>query len=119
MPTDFRDGRTFPRSGRRAIGEAFWLARVSDKARAAAAGTIHDYIYPCPMDRGVLERWGVSVDAFEDALRRHPDDEGMHRWLLANVPSENVRRANRWLVEEKIENLERQDAEEGVAVKAR
>lgn len=119
MPTDFRDGRTFPRSGRRAIGEAFWLARLSDKARAAAAGTIHDYIYPCPLDRGVLERWGISVAAFEDALQRNPDDDALHRWLVANVPAENVRRANRWLLEEKMENLERQDAEEGVAMKER
>jgi len=119
MPIDFRDGRTFPRSGRRAIGEAFWLARMSDKARAAAAGTIHDYIYPCPMDRGVLERWGITVEVFEDALRRNADDEGLRRWLVANVPAENVERANRWLLDDKIENLERQDAEEGVAAKER
>ncbi len=60
MPTDFRDGKTFPRRGRESIGEALWLLRVADKGRAAAAGTIHDYIYPCPMDQGMMERWGIT-----------------------------------------------------------
>lgn len=113
MPTDFRDGKTFPRRGRDAIGEALWLARISDKARAEAAATIYDYVYPCPMDRGVLERWGVNVETFEDALRQHTTDEALYAWLMENVPIENVRRANQWLVEERRENLDRQDAEEG------
>jgi hypothetical protein len=114
MPPDFRDGKTFPRRGRDTIGEALWLARISDKARAAAAGTIHDYIYPCPMDRGVVERWGITVETFEDALERQATDDEMYAWLLANVPMERIRHANRWLLEERRENLERQDAEEGV-----
>jgi len=112
MPTDFRDGKTFPRRGRQAIGEALWLARISDKARADAAGTIYDYIYPCPMDRGVVERWGVTMKSFEDALERYTTDEDLYAWLLANVPIENIRRANRWLLDERQENLDRQDAEE-------
>ncbi len=113
MPTDFRDGKTFPRRGRQEIGEALWLARLSDKARAAAAGTIYDYIYPCPMDRGVVERWGITVAAFEDALREHATDDALYAWLVTNVPMENVRKANRWLLEERKNNLDRQDAEEG------
>jgi len=119
MPTDFRDGKTFPRRGRQQIGEALWLARLSDKARADAAGTIDDYIYPCPMDRGVIERWGTTVAAFEDALRQHATDDELYAWLVANVPMEKIREANRWLLEERKENLDRQDAEEGVALEAR
>ena len=65
MATDFRDGKTFPRRGRDAIDGVMWLKRVSDKARAAAAGTIFDYIYPCPMDKGVMERWGITPSEFE------------------------------------------------------
>ena len=75
MPTDFRDEKTFPRRGREAIGEALWLLRVSDKGRASAAGTIHDYVYPCPMDQGMLERWSIAPAEFDEALRRHPTDE--------------------------------------------
>lgn len=36
----------FPRSGRQRVGRYAWLGRMADKARAALAGTIHDYIYP-------------------------------------------------------------------------
>jgi len=112
MATDFRDGKTFPRRGREAIGEALWLARITDKARASKAGTIHDYIYPCPMDQGVLERWGVSVAEFEKALAADPSDAGMLRWLGERATPERIRKANAWLLNDKIENLNRQDAEE-------
>lgn len=114
MPTDFRDGKTFPRPGRLPLGDALWLARAIDKARAAAAGTIHDYIYPCPMDRGVFDRWGVTPKEFETALARNPDDAAMLAWLTGRVPPERRAAANAWLLDEKTENLDRQDGEEGV-----
>lgn len=116
MPTDFRDGKTFPRRGRQAIGDALWLARISDKARADAAGTIYDYIYPCPMDLGVLARWKVPQREFEEALRRHADDDELYAWLQQRVAPEDIQSANRWLLDERAENLDRQDAEEGAAV---
>jgi len=112
VPTDFRDGKTFPRRGRDEAGGAMWLLRVFDKARAAANGTIHDYIYPCPMDQGVLSRWGIDSTRFEQAIRAHPDDESILAWLQATVSPERIRAANQWLREEKQENLDRQDREE-------
>ena len=114
MATDFRDGKTFPRPGREPIGEAFWLARVFDKARASANDTIFDYIYPCPMDKGVMERWGITPEEFDEAIERNTTDEAIHRWLQSRTTPERIRSANEWLLEEKMENLERQDAEEGV-----
>jgi hypothetical protein len=116
MPTDFRDGKTFPRRGREQIGEFLWLGRVADKGRAALAGTIHDYVYPCPIDRGMLERWGVSVADFETALAQHATDEALSAWLASRVPPERLAAANAWLVAEKSHNMDRQDAEEGVLV---
>ena len=112
MPTDFRDGKTFPRRGREPLGGVLWLARVVDKARAAAAGTLHDYIYPCPMDRGVFERWGVHAREFEVALREHGTDEGVLEWLRGRVAPAQQEAANRWLLEERRANLDRQDREE-------
>jgi uncharacterized protein DUF5069 len=112
MPTDFRDGKTFPRRGREAIGDALWLLRVSDKGRASAAGTIDDYIYPCPMDRGMFERWGVSASEFEKALAQHPTDDELYAWFKERVRPAEIQAANEWLLGERIENLDRQDAEE-------
>jgi hypothetical protein len=115
MPTDFRDGKTFPRRGRQPVGEALWLLRMSDKGRAAAAGTIHDYVYPCGMDRGVMERWGITPAQFDAALALNPDDASLHAWVVERVPAPAIRAANRWLLDEKSANLDRQDGEEAVA----
>lgn len=119
MPTDFRDGKTFPRRGREAMGDALWLLRASDKGRAAAAGTIHDYIYPCPMDQGMMERWGVTEDEFNEALRRNPTDELLLAWFNGRVRADDIRSANDWLVRERTANLDRQDAEEVSPVQSR
>ncbi len=112
MPKDFRDGKTFPRSGRHKLGKFYWLARAFDKARASADDTIFDYIYPCPMDQGVFERWGISPADFDRAIRDHRDDEAILAWAQSRVSDDRIERANSWLVKEKLENLERQDREE-------
>jgi hypothetical protein len=119
MPTDFRDGKTFPRRGREAIGDTLWLLRAADKGRAAAAGTIHDYIYPCPMDQGMMERWGLTADEFNDALRHNATDESLFAWFTDRVTADDIRTANAWLLRERSENLDRQDAEEVAPVRSR
>jgi len=116
MATDFTDGKTFPRPGRLPYEDTLWLLRVFDKARAAAAVTIHDYIYPCPMDQGVFSRWGITSSDFDQAIREHTTDEAIFAWLKTRATPEGILKANEWLIREKIENLDRQDAEEGVAV---
>lgn len=114
MATDFRDGKTFPRAGRDRLGGFMWLKRVFDKGRAAADGTIFDYKYPCPMDKGVFERWGITPEAFDRALEQHRTDDAILAWLKERVGDERREAANRWLTVDKAENLDRQDAEEGV-----
>ncbi len=116
MATDFTDGKTFPRRGREPIGDALWLARLFDKARASAAGTIFDYIYPCPMDKGVMERWGISPDEFDEAIAAHASDQAIGEWLLTRTTRGRIDDANRWLLDEKKANLDRQDSEEGVTI---
>jgi hypothetical protein len=114
MATDFRDGVSFPRRGREAIGGYLWLARVFDKARAAADGTIHDYIYPCPMDKGVFERWGITAAQFDEALATHRTDDAILSWVRERVDDAKRDAANAWLVHDKAANMDRQDSEEGV-----
>lgn len=118
MATDFRDGKTFPRRGRAALGNALWLARVYDKARAAANGTIHDYIYPCPMDQGVMQRWGITPAQFDEAIQSQRGDNEMLSWLQSRSSAQQIEAANRWLLVEKVANLDRQDAEEGGGIVA-
>jgi Domain of unknown function (DUF5069) len=91
-----------------------WLFRVFDKARAAADGTIYDYIYPCPMDKGVFERWGITPKQFDEAIRTRRSDDEILAWLKEHVSDERRETANAWLRNDKSENLDRQDSEEGV-----
>lgn len=113
MATDFRNGE-FPRPGRMALDGYLWLARVFDKARASRDRTIDEYIYPCPMDRGVFDRWGITARMFDAALDTCHTDDDVVSWLNARVPASRRDEANRWLLDEKSANLDRQDAEEGV-----
>jgi hypothetical protein len=113
MATDFRSGRDFPRRAREDIDGFLWLARVFDKARASQNETIHDYIYPCPMDRGVFDRWGITSRMFDAALDSCDTDDEILAWLRARVTSDRRDDANRWLLGEKIANLDKLDAEEG------
>ncbi|MDQ2858455.1 MAG: DUF5069 domain-containing protein [Candidatus Eremiobacteraeota bacterium] len=114
MATDFRSGKAFPRRGRDRAGDFAWLLRVFDKARAAADGTIFDYIYPCPMDQGVFERWGITAAEFDAAIASRRTDEAILEWLAARVDAAHRSAANRWVTIDKAANLDRQDAEEGV-----
>ena len=113
MPTDFRDGKTFPRRGREALGEFLWLARVFDKARAKTNRTHDGYIYPCPMDRAVMHRWGISPSEFTTATSENPTDDRILTWLSERVAPDQMRTANTWLLRQ-ADSLDRQDAEEGV-----
>ena len=113
MPTDFRDGKTFPRRGREALGDFLWLARVFDKARAKTNRTHDGYIYPCPMDRAVMSRWGVSPSEFSAAIGEHSTDDQILAWLSERVTPDGVKAANEWLLSQRS-SLDRQDAEEGV-----
>jgi hypothetical protein len=114
MATDFRSGKDFPRRGRERLGEFYWLARVFDKARAKRDDTIFDYIYPCPLDRGVFERWGITSDDFDKALQTIDTDDGILAWVKSRVADAKRDGANTFVIVDKAASLDKQDAEEGV-----
>ena len=62
----------------------------------------------------MFDRWGITSRMFDAALDTCRTDDEIVTWLKARVPESRRDDANRWLLEEKTENLDRQDAEEGV-----
>jgi hypothetical protein len=54
-----------------------WLPRMIDKARAARAGTIGRFLYPCPIDRACLSRLGLDPDAFADLAAALAGDDAI------------------------------------------
>lgn len=59
------------------IGNVPWLARITDKARAKADGTIGEYIFPCPMDKRFLKKAGLSPEDFLELAVSSNSDEAL------------------------------------------
>jgi hypothetical protein len=66
------------------------------------------------MDQGVFQRWGITADEFNAAIRTNTTDAAILTWLQSRVSDTVRQEVNRWLREEKAANMDRQDAEEGV-----
>jgi len=54
---------TFPKSPRERLGGLLHLPRMLDKARAKDAGLLGEYLYPCPLDKILLEFLGLDAEA--------------------------------------------------------
>jgi uncharacterized protein DUF5069 len=51
-----------------------WLPRMIDKSRAFRAGTLGEYVHPCPIDRRTLRLLGIDVTTFGDIVARSATD---------------------------------------------
>jgi hypothetical protein len=109
--------RAYPRSAHERLGGYMHLARMIDKARALRAGTIGDYIYPCPLDQRLLQFLGISADRFLEAVTDR-DDAGMVEWVHASAKSRTADELAAF--DRTIEpSADRLDREEGRAVPRR
>jgi hypothetical protein len=71
------------------------LPRMTDKARAYKNGTLSDFIYPCPLDRLVLNYLEVDAESFANRAEVK-DDEDIENF---------AEKINRWRSEEDRELL--------------
>jgi Domain of unknown function (DUF5069) len=74
-----------PRSPRVKIGGFVHLPRLLDKARAAAAGMLGEYIYPCPLDNRFFVFTGINADALLAEAKTGKSDTEMLRWVMGNL----------------------------------
>jgi hypothetical protein len=81
------DGEWKPRPRDVVVGGIEWVARMSDKARAKARGTIGDYIYPCPADRRLLEALEIDADTFQQIALQAVNDEELVAGVGAVSPT--------------------------------
>lgn len=72
---------TVPRSVREQLAGYVHLPRMIDKCRAVLAGTQGEYIYPCPMDKRLLELVGITPEQFQEAVRTNSTDEAVADWF--------------------------------------
>lgn len=66
-----------PRGREVLIGGVPWLARMADKARAKADGTIGEYVYPCPMDQRLLSASGIGPEEFMKMATSAESDDAL------------------------------------------
>lgn len=79
-----------PRGRDVVIGGVPWLARMADKAKAKAEGTIGEYIYACPVDQRLLAASGLSPEEFmkiaaaatsdDDLVKQFKEQSGREDW---------------------------------------
>jgi hypothetical protein len=72
------------------------LARTVDKARAAAAGTLGEYEYDCPMDRAVFGFLGIEAERFLDAVRAAATDAELVGYVQPFVDRKPAAELARW-----------------------
>jgi hypothetical protein len=87
--------KAFPASPKEVVGGYVHLARMRDKARAKAAGSVGEYSYPCPLDKGLLEFMGITPEAFTEAAQKKSDEE-LLAWVKQNAVHKSADEVKKW-----------------------
>ncbi len=80
--------KEFPRSPNDRLLGIPMLPRTIDKARAALAGTLGEYVYgeKSGFDTALLDFLGLTPEQFLEGVRSSADDAAMVRWIQSHVP---------------------------------
>jgi Domain of unknown function (DUF5069) len=93
--------KTAPRSVSEMMLGVVQLARVTDKAKALAHGTIGEYKYDCPMDHDFFAYLGMDSQAFLQIVKDAKSDaeiEAYAKTFVAKKDPRNLEAFNkRWL----------------------
>ena len=78
-----------PRSPREKIDDLAHLPRMIDKARAAQQNTLGEYIYPCPLDKIMLEFLEVDSDTFQKKAC-NDTEEALSGWIKVQCQNHSL-----------------------------
>ncbi|KMP10336.1 hypothetical protein UR09_03560 [Candidatus Nitromaritima sp. SCGC AAA799-A02] len=100
--------RSIPRSPRETLAGLVMVPRMIDKARAFNAKTLGEYLYPCPLDKIVLDFLNADAEEFA-RLTGIKSDHEMTLWVesLCAARSQNDKKGlNRKILEHKPDDEE-------------
>jgi hypothetical protein len=98
-----------PRSPKEKIAGLAHIPRMIDKARAARENTLGEYIYPCPLDKIMLEFLGVDSDIFQEKACRDTE-EVLSKWVQSqceNRSLEDKQKVNNKILKSQPDNPEK------------
>ena len=78
--------RVFPRSPKQKMAGLVHLCRMIDKGRAYKEKKLADYIYPCPLDKIILDFLCVKADIFANMTVEKKDKE-ISNWAKELIKS--------------------------------
>jgi len=78
--------REFPRSPKQKMAGLVHLVRMIDKGRAYKEKKLADYIYPCPLDKIILNFLCVEADTFANITIEKKDEE-ISNWVKELIKS--------------------------------
>ena len=91
--------RAFLRSPKQKIAGLVHLGRMIDKGRAFKEKKLADYIYPCPLDKIILNFLRIEAENFANMTIEKKDDE-IFDWAKGLIESKSPKELN--LINEKI-----------------
>ena len=91
--------RAFLRSPKQKIAGLVHLGRMIDKGRAFKEKKLADYIYPCPLDKIILNFLRIEAENFANMTIEKKDDE-IFDWAKELIESKSSKELN--LINEKI-----------------
>jgi hypothetical protein len=77
--------KSFPASVREPMHGVVQLKRTIDKGKAAAAGTLGEYDYDCPMDKHLFEFLGLDGAALLDVIKSAGSDAAISEYVAPYV----------------------------------
>jgi hypothetical protein len=91
--------KSYPRSVRDKWQGVYQLARAADKAKAKAYGNVGEYVYDCPMDKGVFEFLGIDGDQFLEVVRTAKSDAEIEAFTKPYVDAKSAEEIEQWNTE--------------------
>ena len=101
--------REFPRSPKQKIAGLVQLGRMIDKGRAYKEKKLADYIYPCPLDKIILNFLRIDSDKFAKMVVDKNDDE-ISIWakdLTKSKSSREISFVNKQILDRKPDSQDR------------
>ena len=101
--------RVFPRSPKQKMAGLVHLGRMIDKGRAYKEKKLADYIYPCPLDKIILNFLCVEADTFANMTIEKKDAEisNLAKELIKSKSPNELDLINKIILEKKPDSEDR------------